>query len=131
MEKLIETQSALRKTFDNLKTHQSTHERITKLRAAVEAENTKIAQLGATLRQAETKLQDALDKARPRIKAMERANQKPVDVDEVVSYGKKVSASLSAPPGWDTSQPLGKYLPPAPTETMMRAGRLAQMASEQ
>lgn len=98
------------------------------MRAANAAEDEKIAQLGANLRQAESIIQDVLDEAKPRLGALHRANKRPVDVDEVISYGSKISASLSAPSGWDPSQPLGNHLPPAPPEEMMRAGRLAALA---
>lgn len=93
-------------------------------------EDAKIAHLGANLRSAESVLQNALDEARPRLTALKRANKRPVEVDEVISYGSKISASLSAPSGWDPSQPLGNHLPPAPPEEMMRAGKLAALAVE-
>lgn len=80
------------------------------------------------MRSAEAQLQNALDDAKPRLSAMRRANKRPVDVDDLIAYGSKISASLSAPPGWgDTATPLGIHLPPAPTEAMMRSGRLAEL----
>lgn len=91
-------------------------------------EDDKIAHLGANMRAAESLLQNALDEARPRLAALKRANKRSVDVDQVISYGSKITASLSAPLGWQPSQPLGNHLPPAPTEAMMRSGRLAQLA---
>lgn len=101
------------------------------MRKANAVEDAKIAHLGSNLRAAESVLQNALDVARPRLVALRRANKRPVDVDEVISYGSKISASMSAAPGWDPSQPLGTNLPPAPTEDMMRAGKLAAMGLEE
>lgn len=100
---------------------------IEELRKANSVEEAKIAHLGSNLRTAESLLQNALDESKPRLAAFKRANKRPVDVDEVISYGSKISASLSAPLGWDPSQPLGNSLPPAPTEEMMRAGRLGAL----
>lgn len=111
--------------------HQRLNSVIEELRGANAVEDAKIAHLGANLRAAESVLQNALDEARPRMAALKRANKRPVDVDEVISYGSKISASLSAPAGWDVSQPLGNYLPPAPTDDTMRAGRLAAMSLEE
>lgn len=92
-------------------------------------EEKKLATLNAALRDGETALQTKLDELKPRINAMELANKRPVDVDEVVSYGTKIGASIAAPAGWDPSQPLGRHLPPAPTDDMMRVGRLAAMST--
>lgn len=111
--------------------HQRLNSVIEELRGANAVEDAKIAHLGANLRAAESVLQNALDEARPRMAALKRANKRPVDVDEVISYGSKISASLSAPARWDVSQPLGNYLPPAPTDDTMRAGRLATMSLEE
>lgn len=111
--------------------HQRLNGIIEELRKANAVEDAKIAHLGSNLRAAESVLQNALDEARPRLAALKRANKRPVDVDEVISYGSKISASLSAPPGWDPSQPLGNHLPPAPTEDMMRAGKLALLGVEE
>lgn len=72
-----------------------------------------------------------MDEAKPRLASFKRANKRPVDVDEVISYGSKISASLSAPLGWDPSQSLGNFLPPAPTEEMMRAGKLGAIEMEE
>lgn len=108
--------------------HQRLNGIIEELRRANAVEDAKIAHLGANLRAAESVLQNALDEARPRLAALKRANKRPVDVDEVISYGSKISASLSAPTGWDPTQPLGNHLPPAPTDDMMRAGRLALLS---
>lgn len=111
--------------------HQRLNGIIEELRAANAVEDAKIAHLGSNLRAAESVLQNALDEARPRIAALRRANKRPVDVDEVISYGSKISASMSAPAGWDATQPLGNHLPPAPTEDMMQSGRLAAMSFEE
>lgn len=111
--------------------HQRLNGIIEELRKANAVEDAKIAHLGSNLRAAESVLQNALDEARPRLAALKRANKRPVDVDEVISYGSKISASLSAPAGWDPSQPLGNHLPPAPTEDMMRAGKLALLGIEE
>lgn len=108
--------------------HQRLNGIIEELRKANGVEDDKIAHLGANLRAAEAVLQNALDEARPRVAAMKRANKRPVDVDEVISYGSKISATLAAPQGWDQSQPLGNHLPPAPTDEMMRAGKLAAIS---
>lgn len=107
--------------------HQRLHDIIEQLRRANAVEDVKISNLGANLRAAESVLQNALDEAKPKLNALKRANKRPVDVDEVISYGSKISASLSAPPGWEPMAPLGTHLPPAPTETMMRSGRLAEL----
>lgn len=111
--------------------HQRLNGIIEELLKANTVEDAKIAHLGANLRAAESVLQNVLDEARPRLAAMKRANKRPVDADEVISYGSKISASLSAPSGWDPSQPLGNHLPPAPTDEMMRAGRLAALSIEE
>lgn len=111
--------------------HQRLNGIIEELRTANAVEDAKIAHLGANLRETESVLQNALDEARPRVAALKRANKRPVDVDEVISYGSKISASMSAPAGWDPSQPLGNHLPPAPTEDMMRSGKLAAMSFEE
>lgn len=110
--------------------HQRLNSIIEELRGANAVEDAKIAHLGANLRTAESVLQNALDEAKPRLAALKRANKRPVDVDEVISYGSKISASLSAPSGWEPMQPLGNHLPPAPTEDMMKAGKLAVMELE-
>lgn len=108
--------------------HQKLNEIIEQLRQANTVEDMNISALSSNLRVAESVLQNALDDAKPRLFAMKRANKRPVDVDEVISYGSKISASLSAPAGWgDPSTPLGVHLPPAPTETMMRSGRLPEL----
>ena len=111
--------------------HQRLNDVIEELRKANAVEDGKIAHLGANMRIVESVLQNALDEARPRLGALKRANKRPVDVDEVISYGSKISASLAAPPRWDPSQPLGNHLPPAPTDEMMRAGRLAALALQE
>lgn len=111
--------------------HQRLHGIIEELRKANSVEDAKIAHLGANLRAAESVLQNSLDEAKPRLAAFKRANKRPIDVDEVISYGSKISASLSAPMGWDPSQPLGNFLPPAPTEEMMRAGKLGAVEMEE
>lgn len=107
--------------------HQRLHAVIDGLRRANVAEDAKIAHLGANIRSAEAVLQNALDDARPRVVALRRANKRPVDVDELISYGSKISASMAAPPGWENTAAMRNHLPPAPTETMMRSGRLAEM----
>lgn len=107
--------------------HQELHNAIEGLRVAVRREDSKIAKLTTSLRNAEAVLQEAMDEAAPRLKALERATKHPVDADEVISYGSKISASMSAPPGWDGSQPLGNHLPPAPPEDVMRSGKLAAL----
>lgn len=131
MEKLIAQQKSLRKLVDEVIEHQSLNGVIEELRKANAAEDAKIAHLGTNLRAAESVLQNVLDEARPRMAALKRANKRPVDVDEVISYGSKISASLSAPAGWDPTQPLGKHLPPAPAADTMRMGKLAAMALEE
>lgn len=109
--------------------HQRLNGIMDQLRRANAVEDDKIAQVGTSLRSAESVLQNALDEARPRLAAMKRANKRPVDVDEVISYGSKISASLSAPASWDPSPTyVGNFQPPAPSEAMMRSGRLAQLA---
>jgi Vitamin-D-receptor interacting Mediator subunit 4 len=110
--------------------HQRLNGAIEELRAAVKREDAKIAQLATVLRGAESVLQDAVDAAAPRLAALEVANKRAVDVDEVISYGGKISASLNAPPGWNHTRPLGNSLPPAPPDEMMRAGRLAALEME-
>lgn len=130
MEKLVTQQASLRNLIDEVIEHQRLHGVIEQLRKSNAVEDGKIAHLGANLRAAESVLQNALDEARPRLAALKRANKRPVEVDEVISYGSKISASLSAPPRWDPSQPLGNHLPPAPTEEMMRAGKLAALGIE-
>lgn len=107
--------------------HQRLNDIIEQLRRANDVEDTKISNLNNNLRSAESLLQNALDEAKPRLAAMKQANKRPVDVDDVISFGSKISASLSAPPGWEPSVPLGAHLPPAPTEAMMRSGRLAEL----
>lgn len=107
--------------------HQRLNAIIEELRRANAVEDVKIAHLGSNIRSAESVLQNALDDARPRLAALRRANKRPVDVDEVISYGSKISASMAAPHGWEPNTPLRNHLPPAPTESMMRSGRLAQM----
>jgi Vitamin-D-receptor interacting Mediator subunit 4 len=108
--------------------HQRLNKALVELRRAVIREDARISQLAAALRDAETLLQDALDEATPRLSALENSNKRPVDVDEVIAYATKVGASLAAPPGWDPSKPLGNHMPPAPSEDMMRAGRLANLS---
>lgn len=110
--------------------HQKLNSIIEELEAVNASEETKLSQLGTNLRQAETMLQKALDNAKPRLDAIQLANKRPVDVDDVISYGSKIGASIAAPPGWDPTQPLGSHLPPAPPEEMMRAGRLAAIGNQ-
>jgi hypothetical protein len=110
--------------------HQRLNSAIEELRAAVKREDEKLAQLATALRSAEAVLQDAVDAAAPRLAALDCANKRPVDVDEVISYGGKISASLNAPPGWDHTRPLGNSLPPAPPDDMMRAGRLSALETQ-
>lgn len=131
MEKLVAQQKSLRKLVDEVIEHQRLNGIIEELRKANAAEDAKIAHLGANLRAAESVLQNALDEARPRLAALKRANKRPVDVDEVISYGSKISSSLSAPAGWDPTQPLGRHLPPAPGPDMMQMGKLAALALEE
>lgn len=127
MNQLLEQQRTLRKLIDEVVEHQRLNDIIEQLRCANTVEDVKVANLGTNLRAAESVLQNALDDAKPRLSALKRANKRPVDVDEVISYGSKISASLSAPPGWEPTAPLGAHMPPAPTEAMMRSGRLAEL----
>ncbi|KAI0564744.1 Vitamin-D-receptor interacting Mediator subunit 4 [Gracilaria domingensis] len=131
MEKLVAQVKSFHAVIEQVLEHQRLHGIIEELRKANSVEDAKIAHLGANLRAAESVMQNALDEAKPRLAAFKRANKRPVDVDEVISYGSKISASLSAPLGWDPSQPLGNSLPPAPTEEMMRAGKLGAMDVEE
>lgn len=110
--------------------HQHLNAVIEELRSANAVEDAKIAHLGSNLWSAESLLQNVLDDAKPRLAALKRANKRPVDVDEVISYGSKISASLSAPPGYDESNApmLFHHIPPAPTEAMMRESRLTIIA---
>lgn len=128
MNQLLDQQRTLRKLIDEVVEHQRLNDIIEQLRRANTVEDVKIANLGTNLRAAESVLQNALDDAKPRLTALKRANKRPIDVDEVINYGSKISASLSAPPGWEPSAPLGAHMPPAPTEAMMRSGRLAELA---
>lgn len=127
MEKLISKQRDLRSVVDEIASNRRLHASLEVLRAAVAAEDARIAALAAVLRGAESRLQDVCDEAQPRLEAMEIAGKRPVDAAEVLSYGSKISATLHAPAGWDGSQGLGRALPPAPPEDMMRAGKLAKM----
>lgn len=127
MHKLLEQQNKLRALSDELVQHQRLNEIIEDLRKANIVEDMKIMNMSTNLRAAECVLQNILDDAKPRLAALKRANKRPVDVDDVISYGSKISASIAAPRGWDPSTPLGVHLPPAPTEAMMRAGRLAEL----
>lgn len=110
--------------------HQKLNAAIEDIRKAVVREDAKLAHIAASLREAETGLQDAIDEATPKVAALSMSRKRPVDVDEVVSYGSKISASLAAPHGWDHTQPLGHHLPPAPPEDLMRSGRLFALALE-
>jgi Vitamin-D-receptor interacting Mediator subunit 4 len=107
--------------------HQKLNGALVELRRAVVREDSRIAQLATVLRDTEAILQDALDEATPRLSALEKSNKRPVDVDEVIAYATKISATLAAPPGWDPSKPLGNHMPPAPSEDMMRAGKLGTL----
>ncbi|PXF49914.1 Mediator of RNA polymerase II transcription subunit 4 [Gracilariopsis chorda] len=131
MEKLVTQVKSFHSVMEQVLEHQRLHGIIEELRKANSVEDAKIAHLGANLRAAESVLQNSLDEAKPRLAAFKRANKRPIDVDEVISYGSKISASLSAPLGWDPSQPLGNFLPPAPTEEMMRAGKLGAVEMEE
>ncbi|CAN8066456.1 unnamed protein product [Agarophyton chilense] len=131
MEKLVAQVKSFHAVIEQVLDHQRLNGIIEDLRKANSVEDAKISHLGANLRAAESVLQNALDEARPRLAAFKRANKRPIDVDEVISYGSKISASLSAPLGWDPTQPLGNSLPPAPTEEMMRAGKLGAMDVEE
>lgn len=109
--------------------HQRLNSLIERLTEENCAEEKKLTTLSAALRDGETALQTKLDELKPRISAMQLANKRPVEVDEVVSYGTKIGASIAAPAGWDSTQPLGRHLPPAPSDEMMRAGRLNAMST--
>jgi hypothetical protein len=124
--KLVERQAALRAVVDELVQHQRQHAALDALRAAVAAEDARLAQLSGVLRAAEAALQDARDGAAGRLAAVDKA-ARPVDVAEVVSYGSRIAAGLAAPPAWDPAAGLAGALPPAPGEDMMRAGKLAKM----
>lgn len=131
LEKLVETQEALRVVVDELVEHQELNAALEALRAAVAREDAKIGQLSAVLRGAEAALQDAVDSAAPRMAALERAGKRAVDVADVISYGGRIGPSLGAPPAWEPGAAAGNVLPPAPPEEMMRAGKLAAMGGEE
>lgn len=107
--------------------HQRLSKTIDELSAIDVNEEAKLTSLSSALRAGETALQTTLDELKPQLTALHLANKNPVDVDDVISYGTKIGASIAAPVGWDPNQQLGSYLPPAPPEEMMRAGRLAAL----
>mmetsp|Transcript_1681 Transcript_1681/g.5077 ORF Transcript_1681/g.5077 Transcript_1681/m.5077 type:complete len:187 (+) Transcript_1681:48-608(+) len=126
---LVERQKAFRVIVDELVEHQRLNDAIEQVKENLRVEENKLVQLGISLREAEFVLQTADDDTAARVAAME--NAKVLKVKEVVQYAEKVSASYAAPANWNPSEPLGNYLPPAPTEEMMREGALAKVSAEE
>ena len=130
LQKVLSRLQELRGLINDLAEHQRLNAEIERLTAENNAEEAKLAALSNALREGETELQSTLDEHMPTLSVMHRANKRPINVDEVVSYGSKIAATIAAPPGWDPTQPLGNYLPPAPSEEMMRSGRLAASGAD-
>jgi len=124
MDSLIEKQEELKAVLLEILEQQEVHQAMEQVRRVTTEQDEKLARFMAGLRAAEGALQEALDQTKGRVAALHRSNMGLIDINDIVSYAGKISSSIAAPPNWDPSLPLGNYLPPAPTEEMMRAGRL-------
>eukprot|EP00188_Purpureofilum_apyrenoidigerum_P002693 Plantae.Rhodophyta-Purpureofilum_apyrenoidigerum.ctg2760.p2 GENE.Plantae.Rhodophyta-Purpureofilum_apyrenoidigerum.ctg2760~~Plantae.Rhodophyta-Purpureofilum_apyrenoidigerum.ctg2760.p2 ORF type:complete len:187 (-),score=43.17 Plantae.Rhodophyta-Purpureofilum_apyrenoidigerum.ctg2760:1214-1774(-) len=125
----VERQKVFRVIVNELVEHQKLSDAIEQVKESLRIEENKLVQLGISLREAECLLQKADDSTAARVGALRVA--KALKVKDVVQYAEKVSASYAAPANWNPAEPLGNYLPPAPTEEMMRQGSLAKLSAEE
>jgi len=81
--------------------------------------------LALQLRKVETMLQEAVEKGKEKLQLIDSAS-KGANVEDLVAYAHKISATTSGPSGWSPEQGplLPMYRPPAPQEDEMRSGIL-------
>jgi len=127
VEKVLTRQTELRNQVDELIEHQRLNSEINRLVHENAVEEAKLSKLSSSLREGEILLHKQLSQVKCDVG---NRQNRPVSVDEVISYGTKIGASVSAPAGWTPNQPLGNFLHPAPGYEMMRKGRLASISAQ-
>lgn len=121
---LIEKDQELKKTIELAKEQGEIEEKIRALESEVEKQDLSISQMQKQFKEAETLLSTSIFQSKQKLKAIDKAQANPVDSEELIKYGHRISASnaVSAPLSWQQGDPRRPY----PTDMEMRLGCLAR-----
>lgn len=98
------------------------------LKAEVDRQDEEIRQLQRHLKDAEHVLATAVYQAKQKLALIQRANDNPLNSEELIKYAHRISSShaVAAPYNWEVGDPRRPY----PTDIEMRAGHLGMVTGE-
>lgn len=98
------------------------------LKAEVDKQDEEIRQLQRHLKDAEHVLATAIYQAKQKLNLIQRANEHPLNSEELIKYAHRISAShaVAAPYNWE----VGDLRRPYPTDIEMRAGHLGMVMQD-
>jgi vitamin-D-receptor interacting mediator subunit 4 len=101
------------------------HERAREAREKFSRAREAIREAAGVVYAAYGELEDTIADVDASLASAERARARPLNVNELVAYSLRISATVFAPRGWDPSTHLGnRGRPPAPQEHTLREGML-------
>jgi len=128
IKKIIDKDAELKRALKELEEHQQFQTKLLSLQQTINEKDAAIIEFAAQLHKAQHILQTVVDGAKEKLAAIARAKKGAIEVDDLVAYSHRISASTSAPPSWSTvpanERKLGLFIPPNPQDAEMKKSHL-------